>query len=81
MGILFITHDLSVVAEVADRIIVMYAGQIVEMGTVQSVFNHPLHPYTRSLLSFNPFSCSKKGTFACDSRDCSIYCKYGPKWL
>lgn len=54
MGILFITHDLSVVAEVADRIIVMYAGQIVETGTVNTVFNHPLHPYTRSLLHSIP---------------------------
>ena len=60
MGILFITHDLSVVAEVADRIIVMYAGQIVEMGTVQNVLNRPLHPYTRSLLHSIPSAVQKK---------------------
>ena len=54
MGILFITHDLGVVAEIADRIIVMYAGQIVETGTVHTVFNYPLHPYTRSLLHSIP---------------------------
>lgn len=54
MGILFITHDLSVVAEVANRVIVMYAGQIVETGTVETVFNCPLHPYTKSLLHSIP---------------------------
>lgn len=54
MGIILITHDLSVVAEVADRVIVMYAGQIVEMGTVSDIFNRPLHPYTRSLLNSIP---------------------------
>ena len=81
MGIIFITHDLSVVAEVADRIIVMYAGQIVETGTVQTVFNNPLHPYTRSLLHSIPSAVRNKERFACDSRDCSIYCKHGPKWL
>lgn len=60
MGILFITHDLSVVAEVADRIMVMYAGQIVETGTVHTVLNHPLHPYTRSLLQSIPSAVQKK---------------------
>ena len=54
MAILFITHDLSVVADVADRIIVMYAGQIVETGTVKAVFTNPLHPYTRSLFRSIP---------------------------
>ncbi len=53
-GIILITHDLGVVAEVADRVAVMYAGQIVEQGTVGDVFNHPLHPYTRSLLRSMP---------------------------
>ncbi|WP_462400459.1 ABC transporter ATP-binding protein [Lacticaseibacillus pantheris] len=53
-GIILITHDLGVVAEVADRVAVMYAGQIVEQGTVGDVFNHPQHPYTRSLLRSMP---------------------------
>ncbi|KRO18599.1 ABC transporter ATP-binding protein [Lacticaseibacillus saniviri] len=53
-GIILITHDLGVVAETADRVAVMYAGQIVEQGTVQAVFEHPLHPYTRSLLRSMP---------------------------
>lgn len=60
IGILFITHDLSVVAEIADRIIVMYAGQIVEIGTVDTIFKHPLHPYTRSLFRSIPTVTTKK---------------------
>lgn len=51
---IFITHDLGVVASVADRVAVMYAGQIVEYGTVNEVFYNPKHPYTWSLLSSLP---------------------------
>ncbi|UQS84312.1 ABC transporter ATP-binding protein [Bombilactobacillus thymidiniphilus] len=53
-GIILITHDLGVVAEEADRVAVMYAGQIVELATVQQLFNNPKHPYTRSLLRSMP---------------------------
>ncbi|MDR0898951.1 MAG: ABC transporter ATP-binding protein [Lactobacillaceae bacterium] len=53
-GVLLITHDLGVVAEMADSVAVMYAGQIVENGSVEDVFTNPLHPYTRSLLRANP---------------------------
>ncbi|GLB46496.1 dipeptide/oligopeptide/nickel ABC transporter ATP-binding protein [Philodulcilactobacillus myokoensis] len=53
-SIILITHDLGVVADTADRVAVMYAGQIVEVGTVQQIFEHPLHPYTRSLLRSMP---------------------------
>ena len=53
-GIILITHDLGVVAETADRVAVMYAGQIVEGGSVMDVFKHPTHPYTRSLLRSMP---------------------------
>ncbi len=53
-GIILITHDLGVVAETADRVAVMYAGQIVEEGTAEQVFNTPEHPYTRSLLRSMP---------------------------
>lgn len=53
-GIILITHDLGVVAETADRVAVMYAGQIVESGSVEDVFAHPTHPYTRSLLRSMP---------------------------
>ncbi len=52
--IVFITHDLGVVANVADRVAVMYAGQIVELGTVEDVFFDPRHPYTWALLSSLP---------------------------
>ena len=54
MAVLFITHNLGVVAEIADRVSVMYAGQIVESGTVRNVLRHPRHPYTRSLLDSVP---------------------------
>lgn len=50
-SVLFVTHDLAIVAEVCDRMLVMYAGQIVESGQVREVFGNPKHPYTRALLS------------------------------
>ncbi|WP_035513031.1 ABC transporter ATP-binding protein [Halalkalibacillus halophilus] len=53
-GVVLITHDLGVVAEMADRVAVMYAGQIVEIADVETLFIQPLHPYTRSLLSSVP---------------------------
>ena len=53
-SVILITHDLGVVAEMADRVAVMYAGQIVELATVHELFKNPLHPYTRSLLSSIP---------------------------
>ncbi|WP_249870337.1 ABC transporter ATP-binding protein [Oceanobacillus saliphilus] len=53
-GIILITHDLGVVAEMADRVAVMYAGQIVEIADVYSLFENPLHPYTKSLLNSVP---------------------------
>ncbi len=53
-GVLFITHDLGVVAQIADRVAVMYAGQIVEHATVETLFEHPRHPYTEGLLGTIP---------------------------
>ncbi|WP_372799889.1 ABC transporter ATP-binding protein [Paracoccus seriniphilus] len=53
-GIMFITHDFSVVAEIADRVVVMRQGQIVEQGTADEVLNHPKHTYTRSLIDAVP---------------------------
>ncbi|MBN8854213.1 MAG: ABC transporter ATP-binding protein [Sphingobacteriales bacterium 50-39] len=50
MGVIFITHDLGVVAEIADRALVLYKGNVVEEGSVMQLFNHPQHPYTRGLL-------------------------------
>ncbi len=54
MSIMLITHDLGVVAEMADRVAVMYAGQIVEEGDVKTIFHHPKHPYTKGLLKSVP---------------------------
>ena len=54
MAVLLITHDLGVVAEVADRVVVMYAGQVVETGTAREVFGAPAHPYTEGLLASIP---------------------------
>lgn len=54
MALVLITHDLGVVAETADRIAVMYAGRIVETGSVLDIFDHPAHPYTRALLAATP---------------------------
>jgi oligopeptide/dipeptide ABC transporter ATP-binding protein len=54
MSILFITHDLGVVAEFSDNVVVMYAGRVVESGSVEQVFAAPEHPYTRGLLSSVP---------------------------
>ncbi len=54
MAVLMITHDLGVIAEVADRVAVMYAGKIVETGTVDEIFADPRHPYTRGLLESIP---------------------------
>lgn len=54
MGILFITHDLGVIAELADKVVVMYKGKIVEQGAVWDIFNEPKHPYTKGLLACRP---------------------------
>ena len=54
MGLIFITHDLGVIAELADRIVVMYKGKIVEQGTVRELFSNPKHPYTKGLLACRP---------------------------
>lgn len=54
MGVLFITHDLAVVSEIADRIVVMYKGNVVEQGPAQQIFTQPRHPYTQALLACRP---------------------------
>jgi peptide/nickel transport system ATP-binding protein len=63
MGLLLITHDLGVVARIATRVAVMYAGQIVEEGTAKQIFENPLHPYTRGLMRCIPVpGKTKRGT-------------------
>ena len=54
MSILFISHDLALISEIADRVLVMYKGEIVEQGTVGSIFNSPQHNYTKALISSRP---------------------------
>jgi len=54
MGLLLITHDLGVVAEVCDRVVVMYAGDIMEKGEINDVYHHPAHPYTLGLMDSIP---------------------------
>jgi len=54
MGIMFITHDLGVIAELADKVVVMYKGNIVEQGNVWDIFSSPQHPYTKGLLACRP---------------------------
>ena len=53
-SIMFITHDLGVIAEMADYVVVMYAGRIVEQGTAEEIFSHPAHPYTIGLMASKP---------------------------
>jgi peptide/nickel transport system ATP-binding protein len=54
MGVIFITHDLGVVAEIADKTAVMYKGEIVEQNSAREIFRHPKHPYTKALLACRP---------------------------
>jgi len=60
MGVIFITHDLGVVAEIADRALVLYRGRVVEEGAVETLFRSPRHPYTKGLLACRP-ALHKKG--------------------
>jgi oligopeptide/dipeptide ABC transporter ATP-binding protein len=54
MGVIFVTHDMGVVAEIADRVMVMYAGEVVETGDAETIFTNPQHPYTKGLLAAVP---------------------------
>jgi oligopeptide/dipeptide ABC transporter ATP-binding protein len=63
-GVILITHDLGVVAEVCDRVVVMYAGQVVESGPVEAIFAGPQHPYTQGLLAAVPRPDQRGGRLA-----------------
>jgi glutathione transport system ATP-binding protein len=62
MAVIFITHDMGVVAEVAERVLVMYRGELVEEGSAEAIFHAPRHPYTRALLAAVPRLGSMQGT-------------------
>lgn len=62
MSLMLITHDLSVVAEMCDRVVVMYAGEVVEEAEVNELFDHPLHPYTQGLMQSLPTNNERKST-------------------
>jgi glutathione transport system ATP-binding protein len=64
MSVIFITHDMGVVAEVADRVMVMYRGEMVEQGSADQIFHAPTHPYTRALLAAVPRLGAMKGSDA-----------------
>lgn len=61
IGLLLITHDLGVIAQVCDKIAVLYAGNLVEYGDIRSVFSNPKHPYTKALLDCIPYIGMEKG--------------------
>ena len=58
MAVILITHDLGIIAQTAKNVAVMYAGKIVENSTVENIFDHPLHPYTRGLIESMPARCA-----------------------
>jgi len=85
MAVILITHDLGVVAEMADWVAVMYAGRIVEETSVQSLFEEPLHPYTRGLIESIPVLDQESERLniipgvVCDTIDMPPGCKFAPR--
>ena len=84
MSMMFITHDLGVVGEMADRIMVMYTGKVVEMGTTMQILTEPAHPYTRGLINSIPKIGSKSKLVPIDGSVPSLTqlpkgCHFGPR--
>ena len=75
MGVLFITHDLGVIAEIAQRVIIMYKGAIVEEGTTAKIFTTPVHPYTKSLLEINRFVRAEKSSAQNENSNTNVLVK------
>jgi oligopeptide/dipeptide ABC transporter ATP-binding protein len=84
-SILLITHDLGVIAEMCDRVAVMYAGSIVEQGSVEEIFEDPKHPYTQGLWGAIPLIDQEKETLAVipgtvpDLSQPPMGCKFNPR--
>jgi peptide/nickel transport system ATP-binding protein len=84
-AILYITHDLGVVAQLCDRVLVMYAGNVVESGDVYGVFEQPQHPYTRALLQSHPARVQRRARLVTipgrvpSLRDLPAGCKFAPR--
>ena len=86
MSVLNITHDLGVIAELADEVVVMYLGKVVERGTVEEIFENPLHPYTKALMRSIPSKATKPKEILAEisGRVPSPYlrpsgCRFGPR--
>ena len=87
MGMMIISHDLSVLADVCDRVVVMYAGRVVETGTAEQVFTDPQHPYTRALSAAFPRIGDRAARYAPaglagdppDPRDLPQGCSFAPR--
>jgi oligopeptide/dipeptide ABC transporter ATP-binding protein len=85
LSLILITHDLSVIAETCDRVLIMYAGRVAEEGSVRTVFEAPRHPYTRALLSAFPNIHADRRTLAVipgtppDLRDPPPGCRFAPR--
>ncbi len=72
MSMLLITHDLGVVAEVADYVVVMYAGKVIEQGPVEAIFEEPKHPYTKGCFNQSLFSVRAEKNYIPSLDKCQI---------
>ncbi len=84
MGVMLITHNMGVVASVCDRVVIMYAGQIVEEGPTSAVFTRPLHPYARGLLASIPAWDQREGLAPIPGSICGLIdpppgCRFAPR--